>query len=199
MGLNVAQTAGDFEIVPEGQYVARCYRVIDLGTQSIEYMGEQKQQHKVLIYWEILDKDAKMDDGRPFSVSRKYTASLDERSHLYSDLVAWRGKTFTQEELLGFDISKLLGAYCTLQIVHNESNNKTYANVNAIMSTKERPEGVNPLVMFDIDNPDMEVFEGLSDWIKDQIRNSQEWQVKDMAVNVDVPKDDDIDPKDIPF
>lgn len=182
-------------MLPAGQYVARCYKIIDLGTQDVTWLGEKKQQHKVMVYWEILDKDTKMDDGRPFSISRKYTASLNENSHLYADLISWRGKEFTEAELAGFDISNLLGAYCTLQVIHNKADNgKTYANVNTIMATKERPKAVNPDVMFDIDNPDMTVFDAQSDWLKDQIRASAEWQAREGTAG----GDEDVDTTDTP-
>jgi hypothetical protein len=219
MALKVTQSGGgDFEMVPAGQYTARCYRIIDLGTQETVWQGETKLQHKVMVYWEILD-EPRMSDGRPFAVSKQYTASLNENSHLYKDLVAWRGKEFSEDELLGFDISKLLGAYCQIQVVHAKVQDKTYANVNAIMGTKEKPEGVNDNVMFDIDHPDMEVFESLTDWLKTKIRASQEWQAKeagltteekpkDVVADVDLEKDisisdlddkDNINLDDIPF
>lgn len=166
---------GDFELVPEGVFIARCYQIIDLGTQQTTYKGDTKLQHKVLIYWELLDDEIKMSDGRPFSISKKYTLSLDEKSHLYKDLNAWRGKQFTDEELLGFDIKNVLGAYCTLQIVHAKVNDKTYANVNAIMATKEKPEGINDLKIFDMSEPDLEVFNGLSEYLRGQIQAAPEW------------------------
>lgn len=168
----------DFQPLPEGQYTARCYQVIDLGTQETQRAGESKLQAKIMVTWEVLD-DPKMTDGRPFAISKQYTASLDERSYLYKDLVSWRGKAFTADELLGFDISDLVGAYCQVQVIHNEYNGNTYANINTIMGTKERPEAVNTDVIFDINNPDMEVFDNLPDWIKDKIRNSEEWQSKE--------------------
>jgi hypothetical protein len=225
MALIAKQPEGgsDFEPIPEGQYVARCYRVIDLGTQENEYMGEIKYLPKVMVTWEILD-DPKMGDGRPFSISKTYTLSLHEKSNMFKDLTSWRGKTFTKDELLGFDITSLVGAYCQIQVVHNTSKDgsRTFANINAIMGTKERPKGVNPDAVFDVNNPDMDLFESFSDYLKDRIRNSEEWKAKDIeargrgedksidAKDIDIDKDitiDDIkdpeeektDLKDIPF
>lgn len=175
MSLNVSAASDrTFELVPQGQYVARCFKIIDLGTQTAEYMGQTKFQKKVLISWELLDGDH-MDDGRPFSATKKYTASLDERGHLRKDLEAWRGKPFTDAELESFDLTNVLGAYCQLQIVHSEDGK--YANVNAIMGFKgEKPKGVNELVSFDIDNPDMKVFETLGDKLKEQIQAAPEFK-----------------------
>ncbi len=197
--LKVSKGGSDFEIVPEGQYTARCIKVIDLGTQRTEWAGQEKWQPKVMITWELLDDEVKMQDGKPFAITSQYTASLDERSRLFADLTAWRGKKFTELELAGFEIDKLLGAYCKLQVVHNQVGDKTYANFNAIMSTTDRPTGVNPLVKFDVNEPDMTVFETFSDWLKDKIRSSYEWTKEDKEADQTVvePQDIEIEGEDV--
>ncbi len=175
MSLSVSSSGGgDFEKVPEGVYIARAFKIIDLGTQTIDYKGEIKFQKKVLISWELLDDEVKMKDGKPFAATKKYTASLDERGNLRPDLEAWRGKKFTDEELKSFDLKNVLGAYCQIQIVHSEDGK--YANVNSIMSTKLKPTGVNPLVSFDVDEPDMEIFNTFSDKMKAIIELSPEFR-----------------------
>lgn len=180
MSLNVsASEGGNFPIVPEGVYTARCFKIIDLGTQWIEWAGEKKQQRKVLITWELLDDKEKMEDGRPWAATKKYTATLDERGRLRPDLEAWRGKKFTDSEIVNFDLQDVLGKYCTIQIVHSEDGK--YANVNSIMAFKgTKPESVNPDVAFDIDAPDMTIYEAFSDKMKEQINASSEWQHREL-------------------
>jgi hypothetical protein len=39
---------GNFKPVPAGHYMGRCYRVIDLGTQTLAYQGHRRAVHKVL-------------------------------------------------------------------------------------------------------------------------------------------------------
>lgn len=176
MSLTASDKGGaDFEMTPEGTYVARCYKIIDLGTQKGSEAYGGKEQHKVMIGWELLDNDVKMEDGRPFTVNQFYTVSLHEKSKLRKDLEAWRGKKFTAEELAGFDLANVLGVYCMLQVVHSEDGK--YANVNAIMSYKgEKPKPVNDNVVFDIDEPDMAVFETMSDNMKGKIMTAPEWK-----------------------
>lgn len=214
MTLTVKQAQdGDFETTPAGTYIARCYQVVDLGTQEEEYLGETKFLQKIRITWELLD-EPKMKDGRPFAISKEYTASLSEKSNLYKDLVAWRGKPFTADELLGFEISKLLGAYCQIQVMHktSKSSGREYAIVNTIMGTKDRPKAVNENVLFDISAPDMKVFDNFSEFLKNKIRGSKEWLVKEAEENADESPaeqeekdiviediDDDIDLNSIPF
>jgi hypothetical protein len=181
MSLQVsASSGGNFPITPEGVYIGRCFKIIDLGTQWVEWSGQKKEQKKVLITWELLTpEDVRMDDGKPWAATKQYTASLDERGHLRPDLEAWRGKKFTDVELENFDLTNVLGAYCQIQIVHSEDGK--YANVNSIMSTKEKPAGVNALVSFDIDNPDMKIFATFSDKMKEKIQAAPEFRAATMT------------------
>ena len=209
MSLTVSEgTKGNFEILPEGQYIARCFKMIDLGTQTTEWAGEKKLQKKILICWEVLDDEVKMHDGRPFAITKKYTASLHEKAMLRKDLEAWRGKKFTDSELANFYLPDILGTYCMVQIVHTDVGDNTYANISSIMATKEKPEPVNKNVEFDIDVPNMEIFETFSDKLKDQIKQSEEWKRREAksvkpreqaaAVLGDV-QDEPINLDDIPF
>jgi hypothetical protein len=52
MGLTARSTGGgSFKPMPAGMHLARCYRVIDLGTQKVEWKGSTKLQAKVLVQW----------------------------------------------------------------------------------------------------------------------------------------------------
>lgn len=174
MGLTATENGGsDFAITPEGVYVARCYRIIDLGTQKPSN-PTYKDAHKAMLSWELLD-EPRMEDGKPFSAHQTYTVSLNEKALLRAHLESWRGKVFTNDELLGFDLTNVLGAYCMIQILHDETGK--FANVKTIMPLKgEKPKPVNPDVLFDIDNPNMEVFENLSENMKTKIMGAPEWK-----------------------
>src|ERR1044071_3409715 len=154
MSLTASDKGGtDFAITPENTYIGRCYKILDMGTQTSNGMFGTKEQHKVMITWELFGEDDNgnpivMEDGRPFSVTQWYTVSLHEKSKLRADLEAWRGKKFTEDELAGFDLGKVLGQYCMIQVVHDETGK--YANVNSIMAYKgkEKPTPVNKNVVF---------------------------------------------------
>jgi hypothetical protein len=171
--LTARNEGGDFVLVPAGVKVARCFRVVDLGTQYSERWS--KSSHKVMVAWEF-PKEL-MEDGKPFSIANWYTVSLHEKSNMRKDLESWRGRGFTETELLGFDLSKILGQSCYINVVHNVSDNKTYANVASIMPLPdgvECPEAVNPLVAFDIDEFDQEVFDALPEGLQKIINTSEE-------------------------
>ncbi|MHA1379626.1 MAG: hypothetical protein ACTSRG_14730 [Candidatus Helarchaeota archaeon] len=46
--------------------------------------------------------------------------SLHAKATMRKFLESWRGKKFTKEELEGFDLQKILGKPCQLQIIHSD-------------------------------------------------------------------------------
>lgn len=206
---------GDFEIAPEGVFLARCYKMIDVGTQTETGQFGTKQNRKIYLYWELLQDDdgeeIRMEDGQPYSIFNSYKLSMHEKANLRKHLDAWRGKKFTNEEAGEFDLTKLLGQFCKLQITHTEGKNeRVYANIAAIMSTKKKVDGVNEISSFSIDNPDMEVFNDLPEWLQNKIEEAPEWQVSEAdqvaeekpAKKSKAPADEEdepIDIADVPF
>lgn len=197
--------SGNFKRVPQGVFVGRCYSLIDLGTQlSVGQFGE-KLQHKMRISWELLDND---DDGNPLTVdvdgkempmtiSKSYTVSLHEKASLRKDLAAWRGKDFTDDEARAFDVSKLIGAYAMVNVAISETNGKTYSNVagltalpNSLKANKPAP--VHENIKFDLDEPDMAVFDTFYEKLQDIIKKSPEWAQK-QGVKYTKPTSDDFD------
>ena len=184
----IASDAGgsDFKRVPAGVFSARCFSVIDLGTQIIEFQGDTKYQRKVQLGWELYGEDEQgahltTDDGQPMSISKRYTLSLSEKSKLRPDLEAWRGRPFSEEELKGFDLHALLGAPCLLNITHTEKGNKTYSNVASITPLPKAmrdllPQMINKHRIYTITDGKNEVFESFYDKLKETIEGCMEWQ-----------------------
>jgi len=173
---------GDFTPPPAGTHLSICYRVIDLGTQQVEWQGETKQQHKLMLSWEIPEE--KMEDGRPFSISQRYTFSSHEKARFRQDLEAWRGAKFTEADLAGppngFHVRKLLGVPCQLTIVHNVKQGKTYANISAVtklMKGLTVPPLVNEKVYFSLDPAEFseDVWNKLSSGLRAVIEKSPEY------------------------
>ena len=169
---------GNYDPCPPGNHLAICYSVVDMGTQSAEFSGETKVQRKIRISWEISQE--RMGDGRPFSLSRTYTLSGHEKSTLRKHLDSWRGRRFSEEDFEKFDIKALIGKGCMLNVVHNESGDKIYANVDAVAAL---PKGMavsepeNDVLYFSLD-PDefsMDTFAKLHEKTQEKIQASPEW------------------------
>lgn len=178
MSLTISSDGGgNFEMAPAGTHLATCYRIIDLGTQKTNWQGQEKAQPKVLIAWELAGD--KMADGRPFTVSKRYTASLHEKAGLRKDLESWRGRKFSEDELKAFNISKLLGVPCMVCITHDhKEGGKTYVNVSSVMGIPKgttAPALVNLKTQFDLSNFDKEIYDSLSDNLRATIAMSPEF------------------------
>lgn len=200
MGFIASSSSKDYELAPAGVHPARCYRVIDLGTQVSEWQGQTKRAHKVMFTWELLGED-KMADGRPFSISRRFTVSTHEKSVLRPFLESWRGKPFSPEEIGRFDVSSVAGSYCLLNITHDVGRDgTTYANVAGGMPIPKgmpKPPGVNPIIKFDLDNPDMMVFESFGQKLQATITAAEEWgRKKEEEFENDVQWSDGQPPRD---
>jgi hypothetical protein len=179
---------GNFKRVPSGVHIGRCFSLIDLGTQETSGQFGVKMQHKIRIGWELFGEDETgapltVDvDGKsmPMTISKSYTVSLHEKASLRKDLAAWRSRDFTEEEARAFDVSALLGAYCMVNVTTSETNGKIYSNVAGLsplpaVIKKNKPAGVHEFVRFDLDEPDMEVFNTFHEKLQEAIKRSPEW------------------------
>jgi hypothetical protein len=181
------RTESTFKLPPSGSHLGRLYRILDLGTQKVEWQGAIKMQRKLMFSFELHGEDndgqaLTTTDGKPLMISKRYTMSLGEQSTLRKDLESWRGKKFTAEELLGFDLNVLLGKLAMCNVTHNDREGKTYANLSglsqvpAALKKMPEPTGVNELMIFSLDAFDQAKFDSLSDGLKDIIKKSAEWR-----------------------
>jgi hypothetical protein len=205
MGLMASDRGGKgFDPVAEGVHNAVCYSVVDLGHHLDEKFG--KRNHNVLITWEITGERIEIEkDGvklnLPRAISKKYTLSLNEKANLRKDLQTWRGRGFTEQELQGFDIKNLVGKSCMIQVIHNKSGDKTYANIAAIMPLMKgvaplTPE--NPLVFYSMQDHRDQIPEKVPEWVRDIIKTSDEWQ-NFVPIEESHPPTTDDDNQDVPF
>lgn len=181
MHLPKPNDGGDFTPPPAGVWSAICHRFIDLGTQQSNYNGETKQQHKVLLSWEITDTDTRMEDGQPFTISQRYTWSMSEKANLRKTLESWRGQPFVETDFGpgGFDVKNLIGAPCMLSIMQVQKDGKTYANINSVTRLPKQMspgELVNDTVYFSLDDFDPDVLGKLSDTLQNTIKSSPEYR-----------------------
>ena len=120
----------DFTPAPQGLHQAVCVDVYDIWTEKRDEKWGGGLRDLTRLVFEI--DEINPENGKPYMVSKQYTASLHEKANLRHDLESWRGRAFTKEELKAFDLENVLGANCQLLVVHNVKESKTYANVQTI-------------------------------------------------------------------
>lgn len=189
--MKVSSNGGsDFKQAPEGTYGARCIRIVDIGTQHGEYQGVPNSRRQVVITWEI---DEEMEPGKPFITSKFYTASIGDKAGLRKDLMTWRGRDFTPEELAGFELKNLLDKTCLINMVTNGKGKVGVGSVVPLPKGMTPPASVNEQYIFSIDEWDQAIFEKLGKGLKELIMKSDEGIARTgKAVNNTPPEDDDI-------
>jgi hypothetical protein len=184
MAINATNKGVKRELIPSGNYFARCYQMIELGTIKESFQGEEKLLHKVRIGWELPTEKKVFSEERgeqPCVISKEYTLSMNEKATLRKMLASWRGKDFTEAEAKSFDITKLLGVACMLNIIEKPSAKDAsvvyneIASVSPMIKGMECPSQVNPSFVFELDNFDKIKFELLPDFIKDKIKTSEQY------------------------
>ena len=170
--------SGDFTPPPAGTHVARCVRVLDIGTHSSEYQGQKSTKRQSVVSWELPSEliQGGEYDGQPYIVSKFYTASLNEKANLRKDLENWRGRAFTDRELDGFDPRNILGIPCLVTVVHNDKGRAKVTGVTSVPKGMQVPAQVNPTIFFDLDTFDQKVFDALPKGFKKMIEESPEYQ-----------------------
>ncbi len=164
--------------IKEGTYLAVCNMLIDLGVQYNETY--KNSSRKVLVGWELPEETIVVDgEEKPRMLSKQYTASLSDKANLRQDLISWRSRDFTPDELKAFDLKNIVGKSCLITVIHRESNGKTYANISTIAALpKGMPKGKlsEPATVFDLDTCKLEDIDNLPKWIADIVRKSQTYE-----------------------
>ncbi len=115
----------------------------------------------------------------PMTVNKEYTLSLSKKANLRRDLESWRGRQFTEDELKGFDVAKIVGQPCLLTITHKLSGaGKTYAAISSVtkpMKGQQFPPQHHEAIAYEVENGRNEVFGKLPEWIAKKIESCEEW------------------------
>lgn len=169
------------ELLPAGNHVAVCYEMIHIGTVTKLIQGDMKTLNEVRLTWEVGDEMREFDGvQKPMVISKDYTLSMNPKANLRKDLDSWRGVAFTEEEAKAFDITKLIGVPCMVNVIHNKANNgNTYANVSGITplhKSMTKPKQHNPSSELSYSAWDQAKFDKLPSFIKEKMQGSEEYK-----------------------
>lgn len=208
MAILATNTGGtSFAPIEAGAYVARCYSMIHIGTIEETILGAVKKLNKVRISWELPTelKVFKEENGeQPQVISKEFTLSMHEKATLRQFLKNWRGKDFTEDEAKSFDVEKLIGAPCMLNITHKtkKDGSGVYAEIGSISNLPKGlpcPNPINSQFVWTYENFNQEKFESLPDYLRNKMINSDEYKhaLSGGLETEDVTKEEESD--DVPF
>jgi hypothetical protein len=212
------------EPMDEGTYPARVVQVIDFGVQPQRpFKGVAKPPAQTIYQtYEFLDEFCKDENGDDLEDKPRWLSEQFPLFSLEADLAKSTKRYYAldPDEKYGGDFLLLAGEPCMVTINQYESKGEVKNGVSSVAAMRPKeaakaPELVNPPKVFVIDNPDLEVFKSLPDWMQEKIKESLEFEgsaldealrgpvkpvKKDKPVRkpVEVPEgDEDVDAEDV--
>lgn len=183
MSITAKQPEQKFDLVPAGNHLAICYQMIEIGTEERDYQGDKKSAYTVRVVWELPNEKKVFNEEKgeqPFSIGKDYTLSMHEKANLRHDLQSWRGKSFTDQEASGFDITKLISKPCMLNVIHVQSNKgNVYAKIAGVTPVPKGmtvPAQTNESFVHSYDQWDDKKFSTLPEWLRLRIEKTPEFK-----------------------
>ena len=176
------------DAIEPGTYPVRVAQIVDLGLQPQRpWQGEEKPPaHEMMITYELLDEFCVDEDGNPDEEKPRW---LSETLPLRS-LMAEKAKSTQRyyaldpNEDFGGDFVALAGMPANASITQNAGKGKNvgkiYNNIQMLTTlrtkdaAKAEPLKKEPKV-FVLDEPDLEVFNSLPDWLQDKLKSNLEY------------------------
>lgn len=168
-----------------GTYPARVVQIISLGLQKQNpYKGEPKDpKDELYVTYELLDEFLKDEEGNDIEDKPRWLSETFTMNSLDSDLAKSTKRYTALDPDLSHDgnWAELLGAACMITVVQNEGKGKNagtiYNNIASVQSMRSKeaakaPDLVNEGKVFDIDEPDMEVFFSLPNFLQDKMKDN---------------------------
>jgi hypothetical protein len=169
----------------KGAHLGRLVGLVDLGHQpGWEFEGKQiKDAFKVRATFEL--PNSKMADGRPHWVSEDWNLNWFEGDGISSTLTKRvRALDELNESNDGKDLSKLINKTCMITI---EPGKNGYPKIKAVTPVPEGipvPELSNPSFTFDMDSPDMNVYNSLPQFVKTRIEEALNFPTSKLKIEL---------------
>ncbi len=150
--------------------------MISLGVQQGQNPA-YRPSFQVVLGFELPNEQLEINgEKKPMAISQFLNAHLGSttkpsKTNLW--LSAWRGRAFTEQELAGFDLAKVVGAPCLLNVIHEMKDGKVREKIASISPL---PKGmtmngqINPSVVYEIEQGRDATFQALPEWMQKMIR-----------------------------
>jgi hypothetical protein len=172
-------------LIEPGVYPARLVQLIDLGLQAQRpYKGQDKAPvQEIMLTYELVDCFMVNEAGEEVADKPRWISETLPFYGLFADKAksTQRYHAFDPKDAFDGDFSKAVGLPINVTLVNNIVGEKVYTNVANVAAMRPRdaaacPELQNPAKTFDLDAPDMEVYNKLPKWIQEKIQENLTFQ-----------------------
>lgn len=174
------------QVIDPGTYPGRIVQIIDLGLQPQRpWQGKEKPPaHEILLTYELVDEFMKDEEGNDMEDKPRWISETMPLRRIDSDLArsTKRYKAFDPQMEHEGDFSLLLAAPGNILVTtYVSKKDGTERNaVDAVTAMRPRdarmtPPLVNEPKLFDLEDPDLEVFLSLPEWMQEKIKGNLEY------------------------
>lgn len=172
------------ELIPTGNYPARVYEIIEIGTVDGQWMGEAKKTHKVRIGFELPTEKRVFDEKKgeqPMVISKEMALSFGDLAGLRKIVEAIEGKKLTDAEAVNYEIESIMGRPLLVTVSHSEPNEQgiIYANATTfsplIKGLTVEPLNNKPKYL-EYAKWDEQVYNSLPDFLKEKMNVTPEYK-----------------------
>lgn len=169
-----------------GTYPSRTVQIIDLGLQPQTFNNEEKPpRNEIMLTYETVDEFMKDEEGNDREDKPRWISETFPLNSLNSERAKSTARYTALDPNLDHDgdWSKLLDIPCNVTIVNKPSSKdkkRINSYVGAVSAMRPRDAQktkalVNKPKFFTMDDPDLEVFQSLPDWIQTKIKSGLEF------------------------
>ena len=166
----------EYEPIPADTHAARIVGLIDIGVQPQKPWGDKEKPpvNKVVFIYEFLDLFVEDEDGNPDEEKPRWQSEIlpfytpdAEKSK-----IAQRYHALDPSGHFDGDYAKLVGLPALVTVTHNpKDGGGVWVNIEQVSGmpatfAKSAAELKNEPLIFDMDEPDMEAFDRIPQWIK---------------------------------
>lgn len=191
MGLNIKNTGNsgknrvEQKNIEPGTYPARLVQIIDMGLQAQRpFQGKDKPPaQEIQLTYELVDEFMKDEDGKDIPDKPRWISETLPFFGLHADKAksTQRYNAIDPNGDLNGDFAAAIGFPINVTIVNNAKGDKVYDNIATISAMRPKdaancPPLVNEPKVFDLDNPDVNVFNKFPAWIQDDIKKNLNYE-----------------------
>lgn len=185
-----SNTGGGFKQPPmeAGTYPARTVQILYLGTQEQRpYKGQPKPDApELMVTYEFLDEFCVNEEGELQEDKPRWLSETFVLHGLGADKAksTKRYLALDPEQEYDGDWAELINIPCSVTVTANpgkgDKKDVIYNNIAAVSTMRAKdaskaPQLVNPPKLFSAEEPDMEVFGSLPEWLQEKIKKSPEF------------------------
>ncbi len=176
------------EALEADSYPGRVVRILDLGVQPQRpftkngVTTEKPPVHQIDVTYELVTEFMKDEDGEPDLTKPRWVSESFPFYSLEAELAksTKRYNTIDPKGLAGGDFTQLVGMPCVVTLNQYKKKDGNITNgisaVTPIMKGLVVDELVNETKVFTLDEPDLDVFRSLPQWLQDKIKSNLEFK-----------------------